>query len=199
MSLIKVWKDDDGKYRAPVKTERKHYTGKRPVEWTQPLLTSNDAPDFGVWGDYGNNTWYAFSSRTYNGRYITKYGNEYSTTLYTYMDARIPIIVTGISLYIPTVNSDMNWGSIHSTRLYGSNDASNWVQIFNTGNLGQDRYLAFDFTNSTEYRYYQYQMTTYGSGHRDRSSLSCFVLTGYRLEDYDYYEDVDVVSGFRFY
>lgn len=156
-----------------------------PVPWEQPLLTSNSGnPNFHVWcwyenagGSDGNGAWWAVADRSgWHGRYITCYANENWNALNLGMWTSVPTLVTGISYYVPTINSDMDWGSVSSTQFYGSNDNSNWTQLYSTGHVDQDRQLTFSFTNSNYYQYYRFRMTAYGGGHRDRLALCSFNL-----------------------
>ena len=188
--------------------EQRLYWKRVSTRWIQPLLTSNDgSTTLKVWGTHNRNSgqsWRSFATEKgyTSGYYTGNYGNEYSTTMYLYMKTDIPILVTGFSLYSPTINSNSDWGSISSTRFYGSNDGETWVLLKETGHFDQDQQVTFTFDNSTYYNYYQYQMTTYGSGHRDQSNVSSFRLIGTyetlspgTADDYDFYEDVPRLKG----
>ena len=189
--------------KAVRETTRKFYKYNYET-WTSPLLDNNGeagVSDFAVWGSHNqwtNETWRAFhtASGYTSNYYVGKYGNEYSTTMYIYMHTLNPSLITSYTLYSPTINSNSNWGSIGSTRFYGSNDGVNWTQLHSTGNFGQDAQQNFSFENNTYYTYYQFQMTTYGSGHRDQSNVCSFRISGKRrtsiessASNYDYYVD----------
>ena len=182
----------------------RHYYKYNYEEWTSPLLDSNGiagSDEFSVWGShnqYSGQTWRAFHTNSgySSGYYVGNYGNEYSTTMSIYMHTLNPTLINCYSLYSPTINSNSNWGSISSTRFYGSNDGVNWTQLYSTGNFGQDSQQTFTFENNTYYNYYQFQMTTYGSGHKDQSNVSSFSISGKirnsvesTLSDYDYFVD----------
>ena len=178
--------------------------------WKSPILNNNGTrgvSELAVWGShnqYSGETWRAFhTSSGWGNYYVGNYGNEYSTTMSIFMQTKNPTLVTSYSLYSPTINSNSNWGSISSTRFYGSNDCSNWIQLHSTGNIGQDSQQTFNFTNNTYYNYYQYQMTTYGSGHRDQSNVCSFSLIGTKktvietdISDYDYYKDTPIFKAY---
>ena len=175
--------------KAVVETERSYYKYDYKT-WESPLLNENGSAgtsEFAVWGShnqYSGQTWRAFhtSSGYASGYYVGNYGNEYSTTMSIFMHTLNPTLITSYSLYSPTINSNSNWGSISSTRFYGSNNGENWEQLYSTGNFGQDSQQTFSFDNKNYYNYYQFQMTTYGSGHRDQSNISSFSIRGTKRE-----------------
>lgn len=155
-----------------------------PVTWQQPLLTNNDGnPNFHVWrwlenGGYrGGDAWQAFSTASgWGGQWTGGYRNESTMALNLGMWTALPTIVTGISFYIPTVDSAMDWGSCKETRFYGSNDGTNWTQLYSTGHVGQDYQASFTFSNTTKYHYYRFRYLTYGSGHKDYIAICSFRL-----------------------
>ena len=79
-------------------------------------------------------------------------------------------------MYIPTINSGMDWGSTANTWFYGSNTDDNWTQLYSTGGLSQNTQLSFNFTNNNYYRYYMFAIKTVGSGHKDRTAVASFQL-----------------------
>lgn len=186
----------------------RHYFKYQISTFNQPLLTQNNTygslTDFAVYrehsgGDFrGMDAWGAFATETgyTSGYYTGNYGNEYSTTLYLYMSTPKPTIITGYSLYIPTVDSAMHGGSVSKTTFSASNDQQNWIKLNSTGGLSQDTQLSFSFNNSNTYRYYRFTYKTVGSGRRDYSAVSSFRLIGNEKtviagteDDYDFYTD----------
>lgn len=175
--------------------------------WVQPLLYSNGTMggnNFAVYryneaGGYrGGDAWQAFATASgYGGYWTGNYRDEAWSALNLVMYVPLLVKVTGYSVYIPTVDSAMNWGSCKATQFYGSNDGSNWVQLYSTGHIGQDAQLYFYFTNNNRYKYYRFRYETYGSGHKDYIAICSFRLfaTYQAIEpatadNYDFYKDI---------
>ena len=186
----------------------RHYFKYQISTFNQPLLTQNNTygslTDFAVYREHsggsfeGKDAWGAFATETgyTSGYYTGNYGDQYSTTLYLYMSTPKPTIITGYSLYIPTIDSGMDWGSTDTTSFSASNDQQNWTTLNTTGNISQDTTHTYTFSNTVSYRFYRFSIKTVGSGHKDRTAVSSFRLIGNEKtviagteDDYDFYTD----------
>lgn len=201
--------------KAIQKTTQRLYWKNSVTDWNQPLIWDNGS----FWGDRfavyrynegggyrGGDAWEAFCTYpNWGGHWTGNYGDEYSTALNLVMYTPVPTLVTGYSVYIPTVDSAMDWGSCRETGFYGSNDGASWVNLNWTWQIAQDRQLTFTFNNSTYYRTYRFYYRTHGSGHKDYIAICSFKLiakykavTQGTATDYDYYEDVPAYQlGYR--
>ena len=157
-----------------------------PVEWEQPLLTSNGT--FGVdelavyrtssnGGYWGGDAWQAFASVSgYDGHWSGNYGDEYSTWLYFYIYTKKLINVTGFSCYYPCTDSASDGGSIAEGYLRGSNDNSSWTTLMSHGGYGPNSQNNQTFENTNYYHYYRYDVRSVGVGHRDLIQVSSIRL-----------------------
>ena len=202
--MIYVVKQDNEYKLLTGKTSTTYY---KDGEFKTPTLSANGTMggnNYAVSSNAGT-AWHAIASRTYNGKYITKYANEKSSTMYFYIYTPKPTIVTDYGFYIHTVNSDMNWGNIKSSTFGGRTAAESSYTNFKTvSGLARDKYLSYNIPNNTkECQYYRLSLTTHGSGHKDRSSLSCFWMSGTSgmiigsEEDYTYANEQQELLGFK--
>lgn len=151
-----------------------------PVQWEQPILTSNDGnPNFHVWrwleggGSLeGYDAWGAFSGEN---KSTNAFREERWCALNIGMWSSVPLTVTGYTFY-QNSGWGSEWGAAKRSQFYGSNDGNNWVQLSAKEGPGNGT-LVNNFSNSTPYSYFRLRIESGGGGHTDKLMIAYVGLT----------------------